>query len=71
MKNFLKYSLLALALTLTFNSSAKAEPRGRDHHEPPICKEPNTAPEVDPSLAIGGLTLLAGGLTVLRTRRQK
>ena len=30
----------------------------------------NIAPEVDPSLAIGGLTLLAGTLTVMRSRRR-
>jgi LPXTG-motif cell wall-anchored protein len=28
-------------------------------------------PEVDPSLAISGLTLLAGTLAVLRVRRKK
>jgi hypothetical protein len=29
------------------------------------------APEIDPSWAIAGLTLLAGGLAVLRGRRQR
>lgn len=28
-------------------------------------------PEIDPSVAIGGLTLLAGALAVLRVRRHK
>jgi hypothetical protein len=32
---------------------------------------PATAPEVDPSLAIVGISFLAGTLTVLRVRRRK
>jgi hypothetical protein len=32
---------------------------------------PVQAPEVDPSLAMGGLTLLAGMLTVIRSRRSR
>lgn len=32
---------------------------------------PHSSPEVDPSLAIGSLTLLAGTLAVLRARRKK
>jgi hypothetical protein len=32
---------------------------------------PTSAPEIDPSWAITGLTLLAGGLAVLRGRRQR
>jgi hypothetical protein len=34
---------------------------------PPVHK----APEIDPSSALAGLTLLAGGLAVLRGRRSK
>jgi hypothetical protein len=33
--------------------------------------KPVKAPEIDPASAMGGLTLLVGGLAVLRGRRQK
>lgn len=75
MKNILKYALLTTVLALTASSQAHAF--GGDHdgakrrpggQVPGI---PNRAPEVDPSLAIGGLTLLGGTLTVLRARRRK
>jgi hypothetical protein len=33
--------------------------------------KPVTAPEIDPASAMGGLTLLLGGLVVLRGRRSK
>jgi hypothetical protein len=33
--------------------------------------EPVKAPEIDPSSAIAGLTLMMGGLAVLRGRRNK
>jgi len=75
MKNLLKYSLLALAITLTASISAHADgwsdwgwgqPK-HHHHDKPA----NLAPEVDPSLALSGLTLLGGTLTVLRSRRRK
>lgn len=55
-KNQLKYSLVVLAVVLSTCTVAYARPR---------------APEVDPSLAIGGLTLLAGTIAVLRIRRKK
>jgi len=35
-----------------------------------VCS-PVQAPEIDPSSAISGLTLLAGGLTILRARQRK
>jgi hypothetical protein len=42
---------------------------------PPICwdqdpKKPLQAPEIDPASAMAGLTMLAGGLAVLRGRRR-
>jgi hypothetical protein len=37
-----------------------------DKHVPPV-----TAPEIDPSSAVAGLTLMMGGLAVLRGRRSK
>ncbi len=73
--NFMKYSVLALALSLSV--SAKAHAHGDDRHHPPPpppppskCGGDRVAPEVDPSLAMGGLTLLGGTLTVLRARRR-
>jgi len=33
--------------------------------------KPVRAPEIDPALALGGLTLLAGGIAVVRGRRTK
>ncbi len=38
---------------------------------PPNSGQPVQAPEIDPASAMTGLTLLAGGLTVLRGRRRK
>jgi hypothetical protein len=76
MKNLLKYSLLGLALTLSISTNAHA---GGWHWGPPKPPPPppppppkcNTAPEVDPSLAISGFALLAGTLTVVRSGRTK
>ena len=36
-----------------------------------IAEIPVSAPEIDPASAISGMTLLLGGLTVLRGRRAK
>ncbi|MGO9777265.1 MAG: hypothetical protein ACLQGT_15145 [Terracidiphilus sp.] len=57
-KNLLKYSLLVLGLALGTCVSA--------HGMVFVHK-----PEIDPNLAISGLTLLAGSLAVLRVRRSK
>ncbi len=65
MKAILKYSLLALALSLT------AVPSARALDGPGPTAVPRTAPEVDPSLAISGLALLAGSLSVAHARRSK
>lgn len=70
MKFALKTSIVALALALSSSIFAHAD--DRDHHpEPqrPVCG--NTAPEVDPSLAMSGLMLLGGSITVLRARRRQ
>jgi len=70
MKFALKYSILALALVLSLSPRVHAQDRSH-YPQPqpqPICG--NTAPEVDPSLALGGLMLLGGSLTVLRARRK-
>jgi LPXTG-motif cell wall-anchored protein len=69
MKSALKSSLLALAFAVAVSPMAQAHDH---HHDPkPPCDPPNTAPEVDPSMAFAGLTLLGGTLTVLRSRRSK
>ena len=57
-KNAMKYSLVMLGLALGTCSAAYGF--GKPH-----------VPEVDPSLAIGGLTLLAGTIAVLRIRHRK
>jgi tartrate dehydratase beta subunit/fumarate hydratase class I family protein len=61
MKTILKYSLLALAFSLTTVRIAHAAPT----------TAARTAPEVDPSLAMSGLALLVGSLSVARARRSK
>ena len=64
MKAILKYSLLALALFLSIAPRAHAAPTS-------TAVPPRTAPEVDPTLAVTGLALLAGSLSVARARRSK
>jgi LPXTG-motif cell wall-anchored protein len=72
MNHFLKIALFS-ALALSVSSQAHAFGDKHEGHGPnynqPDC--PNTAPEVDPSMAIGGLTMLGGTLAVLRARRSK
>jgi LPXTG-motif cell wall-anchored protein len=70
MKTALKFSLFALALAMTMSPMAQAHDP-HDHDPNPPHDLPNTAPEVDPSMAFAGLTLLGGTLTVLRSRRSK
>jgi hypothetical protein len=57
-KNLLKYALMVLGLALGAATTA----HGMVFY---------LAPEVDPSLAVSALTLLAGSLAVLRVRRKK
>jgi LPXTG-motif cell wall-anchored protein len=71
MKTALKSSLLALALAVAASPMAQAHDKDKHHDPKPPCDPPNTAPEVDPSMAFAGLTLLGGTLTVLRSRRSK
>ncbi|MGA2085475.1 MAG: LPXTG cell wall anchor domain-containing protein [Terracidiphilus sp.] len=59
-KNLLKNALVVLGLALCTCTAAHA-----------LAFTLAPAPEVDPSLAIGGFTLLAGTLAVLRVRRKK
>ncbi|RXS93033.1 hypothetical protein [Silvibacterium dinghuense] len=67
MKRFLKPSLLALGLMLGASTAAHADPPWWQNPQPPT----PTAPEIDPGLAVSGITLLAGTLTVFRARRRK
>jgi hypothetical protein len=76
MKSLLKSGLMTLVLSLGASTLANAH---GDRHPappppppppPPVC-DPPSAPEVDPGMAISGLTLLAGTLTVMRASRRK
>lgn len=57
-KNLFKYSLVVLGIALGTCTAAYGM----------MFKQ---APEIDPSLAVSALTLLAGSLAVLRIRRNK
>ena len=71
MSNILKFALLTLVLAVGGNTAAHANPAATPCASTnPSCK-PKTAPEVDPSLAVVGVSLLAGILTVLRARKPK
>lgn len=63
--------MLALVLTVAGSTAAYAKGGDHHHHPDPPSHDPRQAPEVDPNLAIGGFTLLAGSLTVIRARRKK
>jgi hypothetical protein len=70
MKKLIKYSLLALGLVLAVSTSAHAQ--GPECGRGPQGPQPvNSAPEVDPSLAVSAMALLGGSLTVVRARRRK
>jgi hypothetical protein len=73
---------LAIALfAITGVASASADSRGSDcllhigdlelFCKPVQQPGPVSAPEIDPASAMAGLTMLAGGLAVLRGRRKK
>ena len=69
-------AVLALSLTGAAAAQAMAHPpltwwlshdhRGNNGYTPP---HSTAAPEIDPASAVGGLTLLLGGLAVIRGRR--
>ena len=66
----MKKALWALAIiTLVFAGMAQAGPGDArsDRHD----RRPPGAPEIDPGMAVGGLTALAGGLTLLRHYRRR
>lgn len=63
MTKTIKRSMLVLALATLATTAAYAKHGDHGNHDP------QQAPEIDANLAIGGFTLLAGALTVLRARR--
>jgi len=77
MQDYLKYVLLIMLLTLGASTAANAYPEWPPHPHPhpypitPVYPNPRQAPEIDPSMAIAGISLLAGTLTVFRVRRRK
>lgn len=69
MMKTLKYSALGLALALGSSTLALAHD---DHHpRDPWGNGDNVAPEIDPGVAFGSLSLLGGTLMVIRSRRRK
>jgi hypothetical protein len=69
-KRVLSYAFLGIALAVGGSASAFADPWHHHDHDPPK-PQPRTAPEVDPGLAIAGISLLGGTIAVLRARRSK
>ncbi len=64
----MKYASVALAVALGLSLHASADDdHGRDHR----WKDKNTAPEMDPGMAMTALSLVGGTLLVVRTRRAK
>lgn len=71
MRNFLKYAIPTIVLGLGISAAASAATSTAPCAAVnPNCK-PATAPEIDPSLAIAGISFLAGTLMVVRVRHRK
>ncbi len=64
----MKYAPVALAVALGISLHASAR-EDRDHDRDH--KGDNTAPEMDPGMAMTALSLVGGTLLVVRTRRAK
>jgi hypothetical protein len=71
MNNKLKTSALVLGLVLMSGAPAFAHGRGGTTPPPGGSTTTGAAPEVDPGLAIAGVSFLAGSLAVLRSRLRK
>ena len=70
MAKFIIFAMLSMAA----GSVAFADGNGghHEHHWPPTWwHDPVSAPEIDPASAISGLSMLIGGLDVVRGRRRK
>ena len=73
-----KLSLFCTVLVLGMGSMAHAQHGFLTKHNPtpppppppPPSLQKHVAPEIDPGMAVGGFTLLAGMLTVMRARRR-
>jgi hypothetical protein len=59
-KSPLKYAFLLLGMALCISTAAHG-----------LAFYPHPHPEIDPSLAVSALTLLAGSLAVMNVRRKK
>ena len=68
MKKLFRYSTLAAGMAFAC-AAAYAYPKPWPHDPTPAPSNP--APEVDPSLAFSGITLVAGTITVMRARKRK
>lgn len=74
MRNVTKHGFVLLMFVIGASMAAHADPcvtaDVASAATPSDCNK-NTAPEVDPSLAVAGISLLAGTLAVVRTRNRK
>jgi hypothetical protein len=72
MTRFLSLAMVFVGLmVVTGTASALVVIEGPPHFWGPPPHFPIAAPEIDPASAFAGLTLLAGGLAVLRGRRSR
>jgi hypothetical protein len=73
MRRLLNLAILAVALGAAGTAGAVVfvNPIGLPIATPVPPRFPMLAPEIDPASAMAGLTLLAGGLAVLRGRRNR
>lgn len=75
MKRFLSLAIVSVALSAAASTAGAFDIFGHPifpigpPHGPGLPIVPVPAPEIDPASAMAGLTLLAGGLAVLRGRR--
>jgi hypothetical protein len=72
MTKSVRYVPFVFALVLCLSSFASADPgNGNGIGEGHGKGNPHTAPEIDPSLMLGALTLIGGTVVVQRSRRAK
>jgi hypothetical protein len=73
MKKSLVFAVLMIAMTGVANADKGGKGNGNNGNGGDVEKNGlvASAPEIDPSSAIAALTLLTGGLVVLRGKRQR